>query len=453
MYKGKYRRKKELAKIFIILLVTFSVFGVERYFSQTHFLGNTKIEGVNCSYLGIEKAIEKINLQKENEIVTYRFSNGKTYSVPLKKLGVHVDETRIAQIFEQQHINTKEIRNYQLDGFILIDVNMLKEYLKQIPELQEANFVEPQNAYIDVNEAGFFIQKEVIGNVVDFEEAIDFALEKLQNDEKYIDFLPITDTTPEIVVEDLVSERDELNKTFNSSINFNLADGSILTLDSNTIKNWVYKDENGKFMFDFENGISAFVEELALRVDEANSNTRFAATDCSGLVTVNLPQEFRVQLDKEKQIAEIRSMLGNPEPIYKIPIYDKAIIFDNLINYVEIDISRQHVWLYKDGVLIMDSPCVTGNVSRGWDTPTGVFHLLNKDPNAGLKGADYDVTVKYWMRFFPGYGMHDSKRSQFGGDIYLTNGSHGCVNVPEWAAEVAYNTIDKETFLFVIYKS
>ena len=28
-----------------------------------------------------------------------------------------------------------------------------------------------------------------------------------------------------------------------------------------------------------------------------------------------------------------------------------------------------------------------------------------------------------------GEGFHYSKRSQFGGDIYLTNGSHGCVNM------------------------
>lgn len=460
MEKNKQRKIKELAKIFAILLVLLIAFVGERYFSATHFLCNTRIEGVDCSFLSIEKAIDKVNLEKGNETVTFSFASGKTYNVPLQQLGIRVDETQMQKIFDQQHLDSKESREYQLDGFILTDEDMLKSVLEQIPEMQEENMIEPENACIILNEIEFSIQDEVWGNVINFDEAVNFTLEKIKSDEKEIDFSPITDKTPEILADnpELVAEKNELNSILKSSINFKLGDGSTVTLDENTIRNWISQDENGKFTIDVENGVAEFVKELAIKVEEANSKIQFAPTDCENLVAVNLSKKFRVYLEKEQEIAEIMSLLGNSEPIYKSPIYDKEFVFEKLTSYVEIDISRQNIWFYKDGELILDTPCVTGNVRDGNGTPTGVFYLLNKDRNASLDGfnndgSPYHAVVEYWMRIYEGIGLHGAPwRSQFGGDIYLTSGSHGCINMPEWAAEIAYENID-ETMPVIVYLS
>ena len=221
------------------------------------------------------------------------------------------------------------------------------------------------------------------------------------------------------------------------------------------------QDENGKFTIDIENGVPAFVEELAIKVNETNSYMLFAPTDYEGFVTVYVPMKLRAQLNKEGEITEIKNLLRcNFESVYCKPIYDRALISDNLISYAEIDKSRQHVWFYKGLSLLVDTPCVTGNVRDGYDTPSGVFSLLNKDMNARLEGfnkdgSEYSVTVKYWMRFNEdeGIGMHEAYwRSQFGGNIYLTNGSHGCVNLPEDAAAIIYENID-ETVLIIVYQS
>lgn len=458
MRKAKLRMARDLGMVFINLLVLSIFMGGGIYFAQTHFLFGTKIEGVPCSFLSIEQAIEKINLEKGEKTVTFCFSNSKTYDVASKQLGIRVDETRITQIFEQQHSNLKESREYELDGFILIDTKRVREFFELIPELQDENIVEPKNAYIVLDEKEFLIQKEVLGNIIDFEDALNFALEEIKNDRVQIDFAPITDVMPKILAEDLINERDELNSILKSSINFELSNGDILTLDSNTIKNWVNQDENGKFTIDVENGVSEFVEELAIKVNEANSYMQFIATDCEGLATVNVPIEVRAQLDKEKEIAEIKSMLGNSELIYKKPIYDREFILNKLTSYVEIDISRQHVWVYINGTLFVDAPCVTGNVSDGHATPTGVFYLLNKNRGVYLEGfnndgSKYSSFVEYWMRFNQGIGMHDATwRASFGGNIYLTNGSHGCVNLPEDKAAQIYEVID-ETMPIIVYQS
>ena len=45
-----------------------------------------------------------------------------------------------------------------------------------------------------------------------------------------------------------------------------------------------------------------------------------------------------------------------------------------------------------------------------------------------------------------GIGMHDATwRTTFGGDIYMENGSHGCVNLPETIAEVLFEQMSVGT--------
>ena len=118
---------------------------------------------------------------------------------------------------------------------------------------------------------------------------------------------------------------------------------------------------------------------------------------------------------------------------------------------MEIDLSAQHLYFIKDGSVIMESPLVSGNMSRGWGTPGGVFGLTYKTRNAVLRGADYATPVSYWMPFNGGVGIHDlaSRGNNFGGDIYKTNGSHGCINTPLEAAKTIYETVSVGTPVIV----
>jgi len=47
------------------------------------------------------------------------------------------------------------------------------------------------------------------------------------------------------------------------------------------------------------------------------------------------------------------------------------------------------------------------------------------------------------MPFYEGQGLHDANwRGAFGGSIYVNSGSHGCVNLPPWAAAEIYSEIE-----------
>ena len=52
-------------------------------------------------------------------------------------------------------------------------------------------------------------------------------------------------------------------------------------------------------------------------------------------------------------------------------------------------------------------------------------------------GSKYESPVNCFIPFYGGQGFHGSNgwRSKWGGDIYKTSGSHGCVNCPDAAAK------------------
>ena len=119
---------------------------------------------------------------------------------------------------------------------------------------------------------------------------------------------------------------------------------------------------------------------------------------------------------------------------------------------MEISIQDQEMWCYKDGVVVVDTPVVTGNVSKGYDTPAGsVWAIDAKKHDAVLKGEGYTQPVTYWMPFNGNVGIHDADtwRSQYGGEIYKTSGSHGCVNTPTANAEKIFNTVEIGTPVIV----
>jgi uncharacterized protein YgiM (DUF1202 family) len=110
------------------------------------------------------------------------------------------------------------------------------------------------------------------------------------------------------------------------------------------------------------------------------------------------------------------------------------------------DITLQKTTLIRNGKLIVQSDCVTG-LKDQMDTPVGKFSILNYGKKVLLEGTNLDGTpyaqpVDYWMRFYRGCGYHDATyRYKFGGDIYKTHGSHGCINLPYAVAEQIYSNV------------
>lgn len=112
-------------------------------------------------------------------------------------------------------------------------------------------------------------------------------------------------------------------------------------------------------------------------------------------------------------------------------------------DFVLVDLSEQRAIFYKNGMRVLADNCVTGDAKKGYHTTVGIHQIIFMDTNRTLKGSYGEAFVKYWMRFTAGgQGLHDAGwRRNFGSQIYVSNGSHGCVNLPrETAATIFANS-------------
>ena len=122
-------------------------------------------------------------------------------------------------------------------------------------------------------------------------------------------------------------------------------------------------------------------------------------------------------------------------------------------SYVEIDLTNQHVWVFVNGQCVVETDCVTGNPNQGNGTPQGTYSIAYKQQDTTLRGPkkedgtyEWESPVSYWMPFNGGIGLHDASwQPTFGGDWYLSHGSHGCVNLPPSVAPTVYANIEAGT--------
>ena len=120
--------------------------------------------------------------------------------------------------------------------------------------------------------------------------------------------------------------------------------------------------------------------------------------------------------------------------------------------YVDVNIPAQTLTYFVNGLPVLYTPCVTGSVAGGNNTPVGVFKIDAHIPGKYLIGPTWKTWVNYWMRLggTNQVGIHDAGwRTAFGGDIYLVHGSHGCINIPPDQAAMLFSLVNVGTTVVV----
>lgn len=448
-------KNKILVSICITVISIIVIFSVLFFFLTTRFYGNTKINGIDCSFSTVEQARKRINEQAASNEIYIKFANGVQYTILGKDIDLCLNNKQeLEKILNSRKLKGfLEEKEYTLENSFSFNEEKLENYLKSLPEFNEKS-VSAKDAFINFNKENHTVDiiPETIGNVENVEDAFNTAKEILQDGKMILDFT----VCPEIIStnEELINNKNTINNILKTTVYYKLRNGKTVTLDW---ENWIKEDKQGKWNIEINNNLKDFVDSLATEVSKMNTTCTFNATEI-GNITLNLRKSLREQLDTTTETERIKKFLGtgqtyNVEPTYIESTYPKA-----LSNYLEIDLTRQKVWLYRNGKCIVSGNCVSGSVSGGHSTPTGMFYLDNKTTKTYLKGRNNDGTkyntfVNYWMPFNGGIGLHDATwRSRFGGSIYKNNGSHGCINLPYSVAKKIYENINYST-LIIIYKS
>ena len=474
-YEEKKPRRKSRALLWItllLLLIAFCYYNGYTY-SKTHFLENTYINGMDVSNMTAPEVEKILSKEAEGYELKITFRDGEVEVIDGDAIGFKVKPDGSVDRILQSQDHKEWFRCFfrRTDGEVeqhtTFDPNRLKAAVAALPELQEDHMVAPKDAYIELQQTTFTIIPEVEGNLVDVgivQNAAQEAVSKEQRDIVVAD-LEGSYKVPSVRAQDadIVEKCDSYNHMLAGSITWNTPDGESITVDKNTTVNWLSRDENGEYYRDedlWEENIEFWVDELARNVNTVGKDWEFHTTN-SGSITIS-GGDYGYSVNKVKEREEVWDLLWDGETDEREP-YFYSVQFNHGSGlggtYIEANLSSQHVWIYVDGTMVCETDCVSGNTSLGRGTPTGVFQILYKDTDVDLKGQQlangqysYISHVNYWMPFYGGCGFHDASwRSRFGGSIYKSDGSHGCINLPPSITPKFYGYVSKGMPVIVYY--
>lgn len=427
--------------------------GAAVYFHY-HFFPNTTLNGVNVSGKGSEAAESAIRKQVDTYVLhmTTRNEPGEEEitgeSIGLKpkfhgEVKEHIDSQNVfawvVRLFRKQKL--------KMDTVVEFDKDALAEELEGLSCMKKINQKEPKDAYIsDYGENGYEIVPQEQGSVINkeiFQMALEDAVKTLQKEfdleENGCYKQPdITEDSKELII-----LADTLNRYAGATITYDVGEKTEV-LDGSVISQWL--KVNGNVVTIDEEAVEEYVTSLAQR---QNTVFRGHSLKTSYGNTVEIKEgDYGWKVDKEGEKEQILKDIKAGVPVNREIVYAQRANShgenDYGDTYVEINLAKQHLFFYKNGNLLVESDFVSGNQAKRYDTPTGVYGITYKQRDATLKGENYATPVSYWMPFCNNVGMHDADwRSSFGGKIYKTSGSHGCVNLPPSAAKTIFENIEE----------
>ncbi len=455
------RRRFKFVAMLIVFCFTLLImyFGISVYFTNHLYFGS-KINGTDVS----GKTVDQIKTELSTQLNTYSLSlverDGKKENIKAKDIDLKysLDKQLYAFKAEQNPLNwALSIFNSQNSMKITMsyDKEHLKELVNNLACVTDKNAIKPQNPSFKFNNSKFEIVGAVNGTEINKDVLLSSIEKALNSGESTIDLVKMNCyVKPQYTSKSqkVVDAKNALNKAVAAKITYTFGDKNEV-LDSKNISSWLSVDNDYNIVVD-EGKVKNYVDTLAANYDTVGK-TRSFHTTAGNTININ-GGDYGWQIDIDKEVKALIDNIKNGQLITKEPIYsEKTASRDNNDignTYVEINLSAQHLWFYKNGSLVVDGNVVTGNESINDGTPSGVYSVKDKERNAVLKGPGYAAPVNYWMPFNGGIGMHDASwRSVFGGEIYETNGSHGCVNCPYNLAQALYNNIDVGTPVVCYY--
>ena len=460
--KEKNKRKKQQAAsgknytglVLTCIMTAIAVIyvGFAIYF-ESHFCFGTSIDGIAVGGSSVEKVEDAFRTEMKNYQLTVTAREDKNGTIAGSDIDMEpVFQGEIETLLNEQNgfswlIRMFQKQEFELEKVVSYDEQKLNEAVSNLPCMKDQRT--PVDAtYADyTKENGYALVPADYGTEVDAAKVKKVVSDAILVLDETVD-LEQSDCYRKPAVgdddKDLLDLIDTLNQYVGVTITYDFGDDKEV-LDGTTISTWLSEGTDEKVSID-EEEVLAFVKTLAKKYNTAYSPKELK-TSYGTTVTVT-GGFYGWRIDNSGEVEQILADLKAGKDVEREPVYlttaNSHGEHDYGDSYVEINLTNQHLFLYKDGKLVVESDFVSGNLAKGHDTPTGAFGLTYKTMNAVLRGPDYETPVTYWMPFNGDVGMHDATwRNKFGGSIYKTGGSHGCINLPASAAKKIYETIDK----------
>lgn len=451
----------------ILLSVLIMYFGLAKYYDSGFSYG-TWINGVYCTGKSINEVNEELLKKCSYEGLTITAGDGKSCTIL-------PEEVNLTYTFEEPLEKYLRSQNPYLWIDNLIgssgEKNLLPslEYDKEAFEKRLRDFgitdgKSDADAKLEIQKGdeGYYLINER-ENVLDAALARSLIYEAFESQKPEINLeeegcysnLPLTKE-----MEDTLKLWEQLEEYQNCRIVYQFGEEQV-PVDASVACGFLLLDENGNFVFDEEGGLCtdeekvyAFVDALADKYDTVGGVRHFSATR-GEIVTVE-GGIYGNKIDREAEKEYLLTAFLNKKAEVHMPQYTqlarKQGSDDIGDTYIEVDMTQQMMYYYVDGRLEIETPVVTGNTSLRRGTPGGTNYVYAKQRNRTLRGEGYASFVKYWIPVKGNIGIHDASwRSEYGGEIYKKNGSHGCINTPLDAVSELYEMVEVGTPCIMFY--
>ena len=434
--------------------------GVSLYCTN-HFNFGSKINGIDVSGRTVEEAENKLSSEIDKYTLTLDERENKTEEIKAADIGLKYDGSKIKELKDKQNpfawISTLLKKNdSNISQIVSYDDELLNKAINKLDSVNNSKTEKPQNASFTYVDGTYQIVNEVLGNKIDKESLHDALGKAILNVQPQINLdsndcyekPQYTSESPEVI-----DTKKTLDKYVSTTITYK-SDNKKEVLDGSTINKWLNVNDKMEITFD-EAKVRNYVYKISSMYNTFGGTRDFVTTSKKTIQVSG--GNYGWIVDNAKEAKELIEAVKNGQDLTKEPAFSQSAKFkgnsDIGNTYVEIDMTKQHLWFYKNGALVVEGDVVTGNASTNTLTPAGTYVLNYKERNAKLVGEDYVSPVEYWMPFNGNIGIHDASwRNEFGKQIYMTNGSHGCINSPYELAKTIYENIDAGTPIVCYYE-
>ncbi len=457
--------------------------GLSLYYKDGFTYG-TWVNAVYCTGKTVSQINDELIATDGYQKIVLVLPDGTERNIWMDEVAYHADFTESLQEIQGEQNPWKwyqnlsvEARNRSVVPNAGINEQKLKEVLSEMDFLKSRRSDEEYKVYLQKTQEGYVLINERL-QVPDYTACVKAVKEailrreerlELQNAGCYRD-LPMTKSMQEVI-----RFWEQVNAFQNSGIVYQfgeetecvdaatacewlMAEEGIVQTEVVTSDTTFQKDEKGRFLVDREK-VEAYVDALADKYDTLGSVRHFQTTEgdiveVSGgtygnLIDRKTEKEYLYQTFAEQSFMRQKPQMRTPAYIQEAWKQGGDDIGDT---YIEVDMGAQHLYYYQAGEMILEAPIVTGDMRRKRSTPSMVCYVYAKQKNRVLRGPGYASPVKYWMPVKGGIGIHDARwRKEFGGEIYQTDGSHGCINMPLEAAQQLYDQVEIGTPVIMFY--
>lgn len=452
---GKSSEKKEQMKKKVLFIAggilgaaALVYLGFAFYFTK-HFYFNTTINGNDFSGKTVKEAESYMEKQVQGYTLTLKENDGGTEVISGEDISLeYLPGKELEKIVKDQNaflwiraLFQKGSAEAKVD--VQYDEAALDALISGLQCMKSENQTPSVSAKPTFDGNTFVITKEVEGTQLDQEIFRQKIKEKISGFQHEVDLEKegcylkpkFTEDSPEVV-----AARDKMNSYLGGTVTYQMG-ATPEGIDKAKLAEWITVDENMNVTFTTD-GISAYVRDLASRYDTVGK-TRSFTTPTGKAATVS-GGTYGWSIDEPAEIEQLKADIAGGKPVQREPIYEKRAASFGATDwgntYAEVDLSTQHMWYIQNGNVVLETDIVSGLPTPDRITPEGVYDVLYKESPSILVGENdpetgepiYKQEVRYWMQFtWSGVGFHDADwQPAFGGSLYQSAGSHGCINMP-----------------------